>query len=303
VLPLLFHHDLLVAPLSSGSRGNCTYIGDARSGVLVDCGLGPAQTFARLAAIGLGDVRIEAVLVTHEHSDHVGSAAVLDRALAKRQGALVPFHVTEGTLHATLEKCRPQQTRRVIAGEAFAVGGFRIEPVAVPHDTLEPVCYTVDRQGARAAVITDLGRPTRLIAHQLSTLDLAVLEFNHDVDLLRDGPYPWALKQRIRSAHGHLSNEQAATLLMDGASARLRHLVLAHLSDENNRPELARDAAEAALRHTSARATVHIARQREPLEPLSVSPGAVPVTAPARLPPRPRSPAAEPAQPGLFPTP
>jgi phosphoribosyl 1,2-cyclic phosphodiesterase len=301
VLPLLFHHDLLVAPLSSGSRGNCTYIGDARSGVLVDCGLGPAQTFARLAAIGLGDVRIDAVLVTHEHSDHVGGAAVLDRALGKRQGALVPFYFTDGTLHATIAKCRPRETRCVVAGETFAVGAARIEPVAVPHDTREPVCYTVDWQGARAAVITDLGRPTRLIAQQLATLDLAVLEFNHDVDLLRDGPYPWALKQRIRSAHGHLSNEQAGALLVDGASARLRHLVLAHLSDENNRPELAVDAAESALRQTSARPTVHVALQREPLAPLPVSPAGGPSLGPARPAPRARTAPAEPPQPALFP--
>jgi phosphoribosyl 1,2-cyclic phosphodiesterase len=269
LLPALFHQELIVAPLGSGSRGNCTFVGTDRSGILVDCGLGPHQTFLRLAAIGLGNVRIEAVLVTHEHSDHVGGAAVLDRFLERRSGALVPFFFTVGTRRRTNEKCIPRNRIKVQAGRDFRVGRFLVEPVSVPHDTPEPVSYTVQLGDTRVGVITDLGRSTRLVEAQLASLDVAVLEFNHDLEMLLDGPYPWSLKQRIRGSHGHLSNEQSAELVVAGASARLRHVVLAHLSEDNNRPELAEEAAHRALdRAGRSSVGVTVAAQRTAHEPI-----------------------------------
>ncbi len=234
--------------------------------MLVDCGLGPTQTFLRLAAVGLGAARIEAVLITHEHADHVGGAAVLDRALEKRQGHRVPFYLTAGTRRGLHEKVVPRVDRTVVAGTPFAVGRFRVEPVAVPHDVPEPVSYTIEVGPTRVGVITDLGRATRLVERQLSSLDIAVLEFNHDPELLLAGSYPWSLKQRIRSNHGHLSNEQAADLVAAGASSRLRHLMLAHLSDENNRPTLAEEAAHRGLARAGCTGVcVAVGRQREAL--------------------------------------
>ncbi|MBA2321060.1 MAG: MBL fold metallo-hydrolase [Deltaproteobacteria bacterium] len=265
LLPL-FHQDVFVVVLASGSRGNCTYVGTERSGVLVDCGLGPTQTLARLSVVGLGTARIEGVLVTHEHSDHVGGAAVLDRALQKRQGELVPFWMTTGTARNLHERIVPRTVRTVVAGTPFPIGRIRVEPVSVPHDVPDPVCYTLEIGRTRVGVITDLGRSTRLVERQLSTMDVAVLEFNHDPELLLDGSYPWSLKQRIRGNHGHLSNAQAADLVAAGASSRLRHLLLAHLSDENNRPVLAEEAAHHGLSRAGYRGvTVAVGRQREPL--------------------------------------
>lgn len=265
--PLVDHEGVLVATLASGSRGNCTYIGDARRGVLVDCGISARQVLERLAAVGLGDVRIEAVLLTHEHTDHVAAAGVLDRRLAKAQGAPVPFYVTAGTLEGMAERIRPQRLEPVRAGDRLPWADGVLEAHAVPHDTLEPVAWTVVRGHARAGVVTDLGHAPRLVERLLASLDVAVVEFNHDEQLLLDGPYPWQLKQRIRGRHGHLSNAQAADLVERGVGSRLRHLVLAHLSEENNTPAHAHEAAQAAL-HAIGRAgqvRVHIAEQARPL--------------------------------------
>ena len=258
----LFHQNVVVAVLGSGSRGNCTYVGDGRSGVLIDCGLSTRQVMVRLETLGLADAPIDAVLITHEHADHVGAAAILDRALQKRSGAAVPFFMTPGTAESLHPKVVPSRIEKIASGAPFRLGSVRVEPVSIPHDTLDPVAYCVELGPTRVGVITDLGRSTRLVEQKLASLDIAVLEFNHDVQLLLDGSYPWALKQRIRGPHGHLSNDQAAELLTRGASSRLSHVVLAHLSDENNRPDHALRAADRALMQAGRReVTVHLGRQ------------------------------------------
>ena len=269
---MLFHQDVVVATLASGSKGNCTYIGDTRRGVLVDCGLSTRQVLERMDALGLGDVRVEGILITHEHNDHIAAARVLDDRLAKRQGQRVPFYLTSGTDQGLPKVCRPERRVTIQPGQAFSVGAFTVEPFTVPHDTRDPVGFSVQIGDLRCGVITDLGRPTRLVERMLSQLDIAVLEFNHDETMLLDGPYPWALKQRVKGPHGHLSNAQAAELLRQGASAKLRHLVLAHLSDDNNTPEVAREAAEAALHSAGLRRVqVHVAEQRTAKGPFQVS--------------------------------
>ncbi|MCB9685075.1 MAG: MBL fold metallo-hydrolase [Alphaproteobacteria bacterium] len=291
-MDLLFHQDIVVATLASGSRGNCTYIGDDRSGVLVDCGLSTRQILTRLDDLGLGGVRIEAVLLTHEHADHVGAARVLDERLRRRQGRPVPFHASRGTRVGLDRRCTPSGLVETVSGQTFRVGSFVVEPFTIPHDTRDPLAYVVERGGVCVGVITDLGRSTRLVEAQVSRLDVAVLEFNHDLEMLLDGPYPWSLKQRVKGPHGHLSNAQAAEVLVAGASSRLKHVVLAHLSDDNNTPQTALLAAEEAVQRAGlSDVTLTVARQGTPIDPIRVRARTHPVAPPrpARL-PRPRVP-------------
>jgi len=276
----LFCNDTIVATLGSGSRGNTTYVGDGRRGVLIDCGLSTKQIRLRLDQIGLGGSRIDAVLITHEHTDHVGSARVLDKHLAKSQGQPVPFYLTRGTARGLNPKVRPSHLHDVQPGVHFSVGAFTIEPLTIPHDTLDPVAYVLTHHGVRVGVITDLGRATQLVTAQIASLDVALVEFNHDEQMLLEGDYPWPLKQRVRGPHGHLSNTQAGALVRAAASPRLKHLILGHLSEDNNRPELALDAATEALGLAGCRGvSVHIAQQRTPLAPVLV---------PSSPPPRPQ---------------
>jgi phosphoribosyl 1,2-cyclic phosphodiesterase len=280
----LFHEDLVVVPLGSGSRGNATYVGDGRHGVLVDCGLSTRQIMARLDAAGLGGAPIDAVLITHEHTDHIGAAGVLDRHLAKQRGVPCPFFLTKGTHDALPTSLRPTDVRLVRPGERIGLAGLTLQPHTVPHDTADPVAWTIEAHGVRAGVVTDLGHAPRATEALLATLDVAVVEFNHDEQLLLDGSYPWPLKQRIRGRHGHLSNRQAARLVREGARGRLRHLVLGHLSEENNTPGHAVEAATWALRDGGLHdVTVHVAAQDVHVGPFRVGPAPI-ATAPARRP-------------------
>lgn len=261
----LFRRELTVCVLASGSSGNCTYIGDGRAGVLVDCGISTRQIMQRMEQVGLGGAPIDAVVLTHEHSDHVGSAAVLSRALAKK-GKAVPFFSTRGTHDASDARCQADGAEFVRPGDEIPLHHLRLEAMPTPHDARDPVAWRVRVGGAMVGVITDLGRPTSLIAHKMQECDVLVLEFNHDEAMLMDGPYPYPLKQRIRGAHGHLSNNQAAELLRQGMGASLRQLVLAHLSEQNNKPELARQVAASTLRELDAsqRVGLHVASQHTP---------------------------------------
>lgn len=265
----LFARDVHVCVLSSGSAGNCTYIGDGHAGVLIDCGLATKQVHQRMAEAGLADAPIDAVLVTHEHSDHVGAAGVLARALAKR-GKPVPFWMTAGTAGGIHPKMVPEGIEIVEAGDTVSVRHLRAECFPIPHDTADPVAWRVHVGSVTVGVITDLGKPTRLVADKLAGCDLAVLEFNHDEELLQNGPYPYWLKQRIKGNHGHLSNTQASALLTDGLTPRLRTLVLAHLSEENNTPAKAMTVANDTLRAQGAlgNVAVHVGKQHGALAPI-----------------------------------
>ncbi len=267
----LFTRDVTVCVLSSGSAGNCTYVGDGHAGVLIDCGVSTKQILSRMAEVGLGDAPIDAVLVTHEHSDHVGAAAVLGRALAKR-GRPVPFYMTRGTNEGIPDPCVPDGVELIEAGRSFRVRHLLVEPIPVPHDTRDPVAYRINVGDAAVAVITDLGRPTALLARHMRECHALVLEFNHDEEMLMEGPYPYPLKQRIKSNHGHLSNAQAQALLMDGLGDHLHYLMLAHLSEENNTPTRALVAAQRTLQEGGAfgRVDVKVCLQRTALPPVRV---------------------------------
>ncbi len=269
-MPSLFARDIQVVVLSSGSAGNCTYVGDGQAGALIDCGVSTRQILTRMASMGLEHAPIDAVLITHEHSDHVGAARVLSDKLRKRRDRPVPFYMTRGTADALPPQCRPDGVEVIASGEPFKVRHFDVEAFTVPHDSADPVVYRLRIGGTAVGVVTDLGRSTSLVETLLKSLTVAVLEFNHDVDLLMHGGYPWPTKQRIRGSHGHLSNDQAGELLMRGAGPTLRHVVLAHLSKENNRPEKALSSASRALTEAGAGAQLHVARQDEALPPVRV---------------------------------
>ena len=268
----LFSRDVQVAVLSSGSRGNSTYIGDGRAGVLIDCGLSTKQILLRMQELGLEDAPIDAVLVTHEHSDHAGACRILSNRLAKIRGERVPFYMTPGTAASLKPQVVPENLQTIEAGRAFRVGHMVVDPFRIPHDTLDPVAYRVGLGERWFGVITDLGRSTTLVSQKLQSLSVAVLEFNHDVEMLLDGHYAWSVKQRIRSSHGHLSNEQAQTLLADSVGPQLEHVVLAHLSEENNAPEKALMHASMALNQAGAskQVQIHMAQQDRPLKPISM---------------------------------
>jgi phosphoribosyl 1,2-cyclic phosphodiesterase len=230
------------ASLGSGSEGNGLVVecGDTR--VLIDCGFGVRETATRLGRLGLVPGDLDAILVTHEHSDHVGGVP----AFAAKHGIAV--WATFGTLAAVSERFEGMERVYGFDGhESFAVGALAITPIAVPHDAREPVQYVVSDGARRLGVLTDLGVTTAHVEACLSGCDALVLECNHDIDLLEKGSYPWPLKRRIAGRLGHLDNAAAAAILASIDTSRLVHIIAAHLSRENNTPALARAALGGAL--------------------------------------------------------
>lgn len=230
------------ACLGSGSEGNGLLVEVEGTRLLIDCGFGIRDVVARLGRLAVLPESIDAIIVTHEHSDHIGGVA----AFAARYQTAV--WLTFGTLSAVSESFA--DLPRVCGFDShdhFAVGGIEVRPFPVPHDAREPVQFVCSDGQARLGVLTDLGVSTGHVEANLSGCDALVLECNHDLDMLAGGDYPWPLKQRIAGKFGHLDNHAAAGLLSRLDNSRLKHLFAAHLSQQNNRPELARAALAGAL--------------------------------------------------------
>jgi phosphoribosyl 1,2-cyclic phosphodiesterase len=228
------------ASLGSGSKGNALLVESGRTRILIDCGFGPRELASRLARLGLAPEDLDAILVTHEHSDHVGGVA---RA-AQRYS--LDVHMSHGTCVAA--GLAGQIEASLFDSHAqFAIGDLRIEPFPVPHDAREPTQFVVGDGQRRLGVLTDAGCITPHMVAMLDGCDGLVLECNHDVEMLRNGSYPWALKQRVGGRLGHLDNRAAASLLEQMDRRRLQHVVAAHLSEQNNTPDLARAALAGAL--------------------------------------------------------
>lgn len=247
-----------IAILGSGSRGNALLVESAGQRLLIDAGFSCRELERRMAAVGVEASTLSALVLTHEHSDHVRGAA----RLAKRHG--LPVFGTAGTLEASGFGAEAG-ARRLRSGVAVEVAGFEIEPFTVPHDASEPVGVTVeDGAGRRLGLAADLGSRSRLAWGRMTQLDFLVLETNHDLGMLRNGPYPWVLKQRIAGSHGHLSNEDAAAGVPELVSERLSYVVLYHLSQTNNSPALAAEAVGEVLAQEGCRARVELTWQDRP---------------------------------------
>jgi len=256
--------------LASGSGGNTVWVEAGGARVLVDAGLSLRETRRRCADSGLDLRDLTDVLLTHEHADHCFGAAVIARKLGAR------VHATRGTLLALRDPPPSELCFELPRDGALLLGrGLHIRAIPIPHDATEPVAYSFEEhleggRSVRAAVVTDLGCAPRKLLQALRGLDALVLEMNHDLRLLLEGPYPASLKRRVRGDLGHLSNAQAAQLLAQVLHRGLRHVVLAHLSEQNNTPSHARREAEAVLERHGGRAALHLAAQARALPPIEL---------------------------------
>lgn len=230
-----------LASLGSGSKGNATLVASRDAVVMVDCGFTMRETCARLAAFNIMPEQLSAILVTHEHGDHVLGVLPLARKFN------IPVYMSVGTQLAMQATGRHNfknvDMHHVRLGERFTLAGLEVFPVAVPHDAREPCQYVFYHQGKQVGVLTDLGEITPHIIETYRHCDAMLLEFNHDVTMLAEGPYTYSLKQRVGSRLGHLNNQQAAHLLQHVEQQKLQHLVLSHISEQNNHPDLALTAA------------------------------------------------------------
>jgi phosphoribosyl 1,2-cyclic phosphodiesterase len=223
-----------VCVLASGSKGNAIYVANEKTAVLIDAGMSGAEIEKRLGSRGIDPETLDAVVVSHEHGDHIQGVGVLSRRLK------IPVYATEPTLTATNGRLGAVgDVRHFEPGTGFNVGSLNLRPFPLSHDAVDPVGFTIHSNGTKIGIATDLGVATQLVCHHLKGCRLLVLEANHDVKMLEAGPYPWELKQRIRSRTGHLSNEASRDLLGEIADAHLEHVIVAHVSEKNNRPSRA----------------------------------------------------------------
>lgn len=228
------------AVLGSGSGGNCSLIRHGKTCLMVDNGFSVSETERRLARLRTEPESVSALLVTHEHGDHISGVS---RFAAKYD---IPVWMTPGCYAFAQYKGLPNAGLLMLS-EPLVIGDLEVLPVAVPHDSREPAQYVFSDGARRFGLLTDLGRITPHVIECYSGLDALMLEANHDTEMLANGPYPHRLKRRVAGNYGHLSNGQAADLLAAADVSRLQHIVAAHLSEHNNRPELAQQALAAAL--------------------------------------------------------
>ena len=294
-----------ISILASGSTGNSTLLETSSTTLLIDAGLGKKEMLRRFEALGRArPERVDAILITHEHSDHSTGLAQMAREWNCPAYLTEPTHREIVKMFAAEDPEKPAYRRGrparpaggpdgppsrkpsrkaqidrveyIRAGERFEIGDIEINPFAIPHDAADPVGFAFRSNGTKVALTTDLGYMPELVKHHLREADFLILESNHDLDMLKVGPYPWYIKQRVMSRTGHLSNSVVSDFLADSDvfDGRARHLVLAHLSEQNNTPDIAQICAEQALSSRPSdfafRGSLHIASQRVPLGPFEL---------------------------------
>ncbi len=227
-------YDMAVCSLGSGSSGNATYISDGRTSVLVDAGFSGIEIEKRMKSIGALAEKLNGIIVTHEHSDHIKGAGILSRRYK------LPVYISKQTHKAANDKLgNLEKVHYFDCGSEFNIGGLKVHPFPISHDAADPAGFTIRKNGTKLGIATDLGIATALVKERLKGSSLVIVEANHDPDMLIKGPYPWHLKQRIKGRCGHLSNDDSKSLVKAILHKKLEHVILGHLSMENNDPEKA----------------------------------------------------------------
>jgi phosphoribosyl 1,2-cyclic phosphodiesterase len=249
--------------LASGSSGNAALLATDNTRILVDAGLSMLQLRKRLTAIGEDLANLDAILITHEHSDHVSGLPVL----ARNKDVRAAIFMTRLTAPAIdWGETRPQRLETFQAGAGFQIGDIEVQSFGIPHDAVDPVGFTFCAGGVRIGIATDLGYIPESIKFHLRRTDMLLLESNHDLDMLKVGPYPWSVKQRVMSRVGHLSNLVMADYLLHDLDSCTSHLVLGHLSEQNNHPAIVQMIATQSLEERGLATRLAIAEQHRPSE-------------------------------------
>jgi phosphoribosyl 1,2-cyclic phosphodiesterase len=258
-----------ITVLASGSKGNCTIVSSSGTHLLVDAGLSCRELHDRMRLCGHDPHDIDAIVITHEHTDHIGGLRVLAKRLK------IPVYITAQTYCAYQKFARDYAGNRVElervehfrSGNLFQIGDITVMPFTISHDAADPVGFTFRSDGIKVGVCTDLGYITPNVRDHLRGCHMLMIESNHDLEQLRGGPYPWSVKQRVMSRVGHLSNDALADFLTSDYDGSAEYLILAHLSEQNNHPEIARMTAERALGEQRSWLRNHLllAAQHEPL--------------------------------------
>ena len=223
---------LRVTILGSGSSGNAAVISCGKTSILLDCGFSGKEIQRRIELAGLDEKDIKAILLSHEHGDHVQSAHTLSNRWE------VPIYTTEGTFAASVSEKKHFDWIEIQSGHSFSLGDIEIHPITLPHDASDPTGFRFEAHGRVCAFMTDFGYPSGPVLEALKGSHAAIVEANHDLDMLRDGPYPWPLKQRVASRTGHLSNEALFGIFDQFLGDQTQKMVLAHISENNNHPGL-----------------------------------------------------------------
>ncbi len=250
-------HNLSVCMLASGSKGNAIFVSDGSTSILIDAGLSGIEIERRLKSKGLCPDDLDAILVSHEHADHIHGVGVLSRRFD------LPVFINERTSKAASSQIgNIQDIVNFESGISFLINTLTIHPFSISHDAEDPVGFTINRDKTKIGIAIDLGIATSMVKEHLKDCLLLILEANHDTDMLINGPYPWELKQRIKNRTGHLSNEESKNLLKEVRHDRLKHVILAHISETNNTPEKALNAVGSVLINHNSR--ISAATQNEP---------------------------------------
>ncbi len=224
-------YNLAVCMLASGSKGNAIFISDGSTSILVDAGLSGIEIERRMKSKGLCPEDLDAILVSHEHSDHIQGVGVLARRFR------LPVYCNSKTIKASPQIGNIEDVQSFECGSTFTINNLSIHPFSVSHDAEDPSGFTISQKETKIGIATDLGIGTSMVKEHLKGCSLLIIEANHDQTMLENGPYPWPVKQRIKSRIGHLSNEDSKRLLNEVKHDRLLHVILAHLSEINNTPQ------------------------------------------------------------------
>lgn len=258
--------------LASGSAGNAAFLATSRTRILIDAGLSVKELTRRLAEIGESPEDIDAVVVTHEHSDHVAGLARFVR-FRERKKKPVPVYLSRLTAPAIewtgpdgKKTEAPAVVEKFQAGSGWMIGNVAVQSFTIPHDAIDPVGFTFVSEGVKVGVATDLGYVTESLRVHLRRVQMLLIESNHDVDMLRVGPYPWSVKQRVLGRNGHLSNDSTCGFLEQDMDDGVQTLILGHLSEHNNHPEIVRMAAGQSLEKRGLKTKLVVAEQKTQTE-------------------------------------